>query len=83
MINLDLTKDDLEVLNVMEYSEEIVKDEYYNELWLFVLCKSQDLEEDWKLAIESGDETQERYNQLSVKIGNLLSKLSPNSEVYA
>jgi|5_EtaG_2_1085323.scaffolds.fasta_scaffold421360_1 hypothetical protein len=83
MIKLDLTKEDLEVLNVMEYSEEIVKDEYYNELWLFVLCKSQDLEEDWKLAIKSGDETQERYNQLSVKIGNLLSKLPPNSEVYA
>ena len=83
MIKLDLTKEDLEVLNVMEYSEEIVKDEYYNDLWLFVLCKSQDLEEDWKLAIKSGDETQERYNQLSVKIGNLLSKLPPNSEVYA
>jgi len=71
----DLTKEDKEVLNYMEYDEEKVKDEYYNDLWLFVLCKSQDLDQDWKEAIEDGNATKESYDELFTKINNLLFKL--------
>jgi len=80
MIKLDFTKDDLEVLSVMEFSEEKVKDEYDNDLWMFVLCKSQDLDEDWSEAIKSGDETEERYNELFTKINNLLAKTKNKGE---
>tara|TARA_R110001592_G_scaffold149478_1_gene374964 strand:+ start:337 stop:594 length:258 start_codon:yes stop_codon:yes gene_type:complete len=75
--NIDLTKDDLEVLGFMEYDKEKVKDEYDNDLWMFVLCKSQDLDEDWKEAVECGNETQERYNETFTNINNLLAKLDP------
>ena len=75
--NIDLTKEDKEVLGVMEFSEEKVKDEYDNDLWMFVLCKSQDLNEDWKEAIESGNQTEDRCNELFFKINSLLTKLDP------
>ena len=80
MIKLDFTKDDLEVLGVMEYTKEKVRDEYDNDLWMFVLCKSQDLEEDWAEAIKSGNETEERYNELFTKINNLLAKTENKGE---
>ena len=75
--NIDLTKEDKEVLGVMEFSEEKVKDEYDNDLWMFVLCKSQDLNEDWKDAIESGTESEDRCKELFFKINSLLTKLDP------
>ena len=72
----DLTKEEKDILiNYMEYEQEIVENEYDNDLFLFAVCKSQDLDEDWKLAIKSGDETEENYNKLFTKINNLVSKL--------
>ena len=74
----DLTKEEKDILiNHMEYDQEIVENEYDNDLYLFALCKSQDLDEDWKLAIKLKDETEENYNKLFTKINNLVSKLDP------
>jgi len=78
MTYTDLTKEEKEILiNYMEYDEEILVNEYDNDLYIFAICKSQDLEEDWAEAIKSGNETEERYNELFVKINSLLSKLNP------
>ena len=74
----DLTKEEKDILiNYMEYEQEIVENEYDNDLFLFAVCKSQDLDEDWKLAIKLGDETEENYNKLFSKVNNLVSKLDP------
>jgi len=74
----DLTKEEKDILiNYMEYEQEIVENEYDNDLFLFAVCKSQDLDEDWKLAIKLGDETEENYNKLFSKVNNLVLKLNP------
>ena len=81
MINwdLDLTKDDIQVLSLIDYTNDDYLD--YGSYSLSVELKSLDLEENFKDAIFEGYATEEGLKIFRADVQNLLAKINKAESV--
>jgi len=73
-LDIELTNVDLQVLSLMDYSEEDYAD--YGSHCLAIECKSSDIEENYKDGIlEGATELQDELNTFRTNVKNLLAKI--------
>ncbi|MDA9816750.1 hypothetical protein N9C42_01180 [Alphaproteobacteria bacterium] len=78
-LNIDLTKDDIRVLSLIDYTNDDYLD--YGSYFLSVECKSLDLEENFRDAIAEGYATEEGLKSLKTDMQNLLAKIKKAESV--
>jgi len=72
-LDIELTNQDIQVLSLMDYSEEDYA--YYGSYYLSVECQSFDVEQNIKDGIANGDESEETLKTFKSNVESLLAKI--------